>query len=200
MLDFDGVIADSLAVTAAAQVAVMTAHGLPRLASAEALLRMVEANWFAALRAEGVPAAVGHEIDDSVAAALAAGEFGPFADIPRVVGRLGARHDVLVVTSNRVDVVEPFLARYGITGVAGVLGNEVAASKVEKIDLARRRHGGADGGWYVGDTVGDIVEARAAGARSIAAAWGWHSRARLAAARPDHIAATPGDLLTLLGA
>ena len=200
MLDFDGVIADSLDVTVAAQVTVMTAHGFPRLASAEALLRMVQANWFEGMRTEGVPAQAGDDIDDYIARALAAGEFGPFADIPRVVARLGARHDVLVVTLNRGDIVEGFLQRHGITGVAGVLGNEVAASKVEKIGLARRRHAGADGAWYVGDTVGDIAEARAAGARTIAAAWGWHTREQLARAKPDHVAATPADLLVLLDA
>ncbi len=200
MLDFDGVIADSLDVTVAAQVAVMTAHGFPGLASAEALLRMVETNWFEGLLAEGVPAVAADEIDGYVARALATGGFGPFDDIPHVIGRLGARHDVLVVTSNRADIVEEFLRRYGIAGIAGVLGNEVAASKVEKIGLARRRHAGADGSWYVGDTVGDIAEARAAGARAIAAAWGWHSRERLARARPDHIAGTPADLLALLDA
>jgi len=81
-----------------------------------------------------------------------------------------------------------------------VLGNEVAGSKVEKIGLARRRYGDGDGSWYVGDTVGDIDEARDAGACTVAAAWGWHSRERLARARPDHIAATPADLLTLLDA
>jgi phosphoglycolate phosphatase len=200
MLDFDGVIADSLDVTVAAQVAVMTAHGFPRLASVEALLRMVEANWFEGMRAEGVPAQAGVEIDEYIARALATGRFGPFADIPRVVAALGARHTVMIVTSNRGDIVEGFLRRYGIAGVAGVLGNEVAASKVEKIGLARRRHAGADGAWYVGDTVGDIVEARAAGVCTIAAAWGWHAPERLARAKPDHVAATPADLLALLDA
>jgi len=200
MLDFDGVIADSLDVTVAAQVAVMTAYGFPQLATADALLRMVEDNWFAGLRALGVPEAAGPEIDEFIARALAAGEFGPFPDIPHVVGRLGARHEVVVVTSNRGDIVEGFLARYRIGGVGSVLGNEVATSKVEKIDLARRRHASADGGWYVGDTVGDVAEARAAGARVVAATWGWHSRERLERAMPDHVAATPADLLALLDA
>jgi len=200
MLDFDGVIADSFGVTAAAQVAVMNAHGFPRLASAEALLRMVEDNWFEGMRAQGVPDAVGVEIDEFVARALAAGEFGPFGDIPRVVGRLGARHEVLVVTSNRGDIVEGFLRRYSIAGVAGVLGNDVATSKVDKIALARARHTGSGGAWYVGDTVGDMAEARSAGVGTIAAAWGWHTRAQLERAAPDHVASTPADLLTLLGA
>jgi len=60
--------------------------------------------------------------------------------------------------------------------------------------------------WYVGDTVGDIVEGKAAGVRTIAAGvrtiavgWGWHDAERLLGASPDYLAQTPADLLEFLG-
>ena len=53
--------------------------------------------------------------------------------------------------------------------------------------------------WYVGDTVADIVEGKAAGVRTIAVGWGWHDAERLLGASPDYLAQTPADLLELLG-
>jgi phosphoglycolate phosphatase len=49
--------------------------------------------------------------------------------------------------------------------------------------------------FYIGDTTGDIVEAWAAGVRTVTVTWGWHSRERLVAARPDFLVDTPEGLL-----
>jgi len=199
LFDFDGVIADSLAPTSEVLRRVMIAHGYPELATPEALLRIVDANWFEGLRAAGVPLQVSDDLDDGVADAVAAGAFAPYDDMPAVVTRLAARHDVLIVTSNRSDIVEACLARYGITGVAGVLGGDKGHSKVDKIRAAQRRFS-ADLGrsWFVGDTVGDVVEGRKVGVGTIAVTWGWHARERLEAAAPDHLVTTPAELLELL--
>ena len=49
----------------------------------------------------------------------------------------------------------------------------------------------------MGDTVGDILEAREAGVCTVGAAWGWHGAERLLRAAPDHLAHSPSDLLDL---
>ena len=199
LFDFDGVIADSLQPTCTVMRKVMIAHGYPELATPEALLRFVDANWFEGLRQAGVPLQVSDDLDDGVAEAVAAGAFAPYDDMPAVVTRLAARHDVLIVTSNRSDIVEACLAGYGIVGVAEVLGGDRGHSKVDKIDAARRRFRvGHDASWLVGDTVGDVVEGRQAGVGTIAVTWGWHARERLEAAEPDRLVTTPAELLALL--
>ena len=199
LFDFDGVIADSLQPTCAVLRRVMIAHGYPELATPEALLRFVDANWFEGLRAAGVPLRVSDDLDDGVAEAVAGGAFAPYDDMPAVVTRLAARHDVLIVTSNRSDIVETCLARYGIEGVADVLGGDKGHSKVDKISAAQGRFGADNGrSWFVGDTVGDVVEGRKVGVGTIAVTWGWHARERLEAAAPDHLVTTPAELLELL--
>ena len=199
LFDFDGVIADSLAPTSEVLRRVMTAHGYPEFATPEALLRFVDANWFEGLRQAGVPLRVSDELDDGVAEAVAAGAFAPYDGMPAVVSRLAARHDVLIVTSNRSDIVETCLARYGIEGVADVLGGDKGHSKVDKIRAAQGRFGADNGrSWFVGDTVGDVVEGRKVGVGTIAVTWGWHARERLEAAAPDHLVTTPAELLELL--
>jgi phosphoglycolate phosphatase len=52
--------------------------------------------------------------------------------------------------------------------------------------------------WYVGDTVGDVVEGRQAGARTVAVTWGWHDENLLRGARPDHVASSPHELVELI--
>ncbi len=227
MLDFDGVIADSLEPTVLAANAVLEEHGFAHLASREAMLRLVESNWFEGLREAGVPQRTADAIDDRVAGVVRAGGLAPYAAMPGVIAHLAERHHVLIVTSNRSDIVEAFLAHWAITGVSEVLGCDKGQSKVHKIrDVVQRfaeagsgrpgtldavRSGAAAGdrpngdaaapapeSWFVGDTVGDIAEGREAGVGTIAAGWGWHTSVQLAAAAPDHLAAAPADLLALL--
>jgi len=50
----------------------------------------------------------------------------------------------------------------------------------------------------VGDTVGDVLEGRQAGIRTMAVTWGWHSEERLAQAEPDLIVRTPQEVLAHL--
>jgi phosphoglycolate phosphatase len=57
---------------------------------------------------------------------------------------------------------------------------------------------GADRAFMVGDTVQDLLMARAAGMRSIAVTYGVHSVTELASARPTWIADTFEDVLTCI--
>ena len=93
--------------------------------------------------------------------------------------------------------MERVLEAHGVTGVTEVIGADKDESKTRRIEAARSRFGAARPAWYVGDTVGDIVEAREAGVRTVGAAWGWHGPERLGRVRPDHLAHEPQDLLDL---
>ena len=110
---------------------------------------------------------------------------------------MAGSHRVIVITSSRTSVVARVLAEHHVRGVTEVIGGDQDESKTRKIDDARRRFGHALAAWYVGDTVGDIIEARRAGAGTVGAAWGWHGLERLRRARPDHLAHAPIDLLQL---
>jgi phosphoglycolate phosphatase len=114
-----------------------------------------------------------------------------------VIERLASAHPVVIITSSRTSVVEGILAEHRVRGVAAVIGGDQEASKTRKIREVRRRFGEQLPAWYVCDTVGDVVEAREAGAHTVGVAWGWHGEERLLHAAPDLIAQTPGDLLGL---
>ena len=194
MLDFDGVIADSLDDQSDAFVQTLSDEGLDHLATAGHFLDFLETNWFAALDAAGVPAGVAAQLEDSFSD-LPSPEL--FPGMAAVVERLAAAHTVLVITSSRTDDVERILEEHGVRGVAEVIGGDQEASKTRRIRAARERFGRARPAWYVGDTVGDILEAREAGVCTVGAAWGWHGPERLGRVAPDHMAHAPGDLLEL---
>jgi phosphoglycolate phosphatase len=194
MFDFDGVIVDSLDHQCRAFVETLRAEGFADLATADQFLEFTESNWFEALAAAGVPPSVVSEVENAFGAAPSP---ELFPEMATVIERLAAAHRVIVITSSRTDVVERVLAQHSVRGVAEVIGGDQDESKTRKIDNARRRFGRALAAWYVGDTVGDILEARRAGVGTVGVAWGWHGVERLRRANPDHMAHAPSDLLDL---
>ena len=197
MFDFDGVIADSLSLQSRAFVDTMTEHGLHHLATPEQFVDFLEDNWFAALEAAGVPREAATQVDDSIGE-LPSPEL--FPGMAAVLERLAAAHTVVVITSSRTDQVERVLEERGVAGVTEVIGADKDESKTRRIRDARSRFGPGRPAWYVGDTVGDMVEAREAGVRTVGAAWGWHGPERLGRVHPDRLAHEPQDLLDLFSA
>lgn len=197
MLDFDGVIADSLEATEIAVQEALKQHGIDHLDASVGVLELCKWNWFEGLERAGVPPAACHAIDEAVARMTAAGEYRPYEGIADAIAKLGRRHTVIVMTSNRGDIVQDFLRRWSIEGIESIHGSEHGASKVPKIRRAVALHN-PDEAWFVGDTVGDMEEGREAGVRTIGVQWGWHDHAQMMAATPDFIADSPQHLLEIL--
>ena len=195
MFDFDGVIADSWCGQKAAFVGALQAHGLHDFATSATFCDLLEANWFDALAESGVPEHVVADIEEAFADGPTPERFPGMAE---VIDRLSRAHPVVVITSSDTSDVERILEERQVRGVAEVIGGDVEPSKTLKIESVRRRYGEALEPWYVCDTVGDVAEARAAGAAVVGASWGWHGEERLLHAEPDRMARHPSELLDLL--
>ena len=124
----------------------------------------------------------------------------PFDGLIPVLAALSRDHFLLVISSNGSKTIRKMLVRFGFDSYfREILGADFLASKKEKIDYALEKYGiPAERAFYIGDTAGDVKEARAAGVRSVAVTWGWHSRERLLAAHPDFLVDTPEGLLQLM--
>ena len=195
MFDFDGVIADSWCAQKGAFVHTLRSHGLHDFATSGTFRDLLDANWFEALLEAGVAAEVVLEMERGFGE-LPTPEL--FPGMAEVVERLAAAHPVIVVTSSSTADVARILEERQVRGVVEVLGGDVDPSKTRKIRSVRRRFGESREAWYVCDTAGDVVEAREAGAATVAAGWGWHGEERLLRAGPDRLARRPSDLLDLL--
>lgn len=198
--DFDGVIVDSLEVFSQCLLDVCRERRMERPATREQFLRLFDTNMYEGLAACGLPPAeqAGLMADLGRRLAAALPRCPPFPGIRETFARLSGRHPLAIVTSNLSSVVSDWLDRHGIVGVQDVLGADHGTGKVAKIKAVLQRHPGA-AAYYVGDTRGDMIEGRAAGARTVAVTWGWHTAAELAAEAPDFVVKAPEDLASLPG-
>jgi phosphoglycolate phosphatase len=200
MFDFDGVIVDSLDIFGNAFLEACNAAGLEGFTRVEDLLAVMEDNYYAGMRARGVGDDDGAEVLRRLGASLVKARrwLKPFPLMPQVLEELSDVRTVIVVTSSPDEVVGGWLRAHDIHGVAEVAGAGAALSKVDKIRALRERFPGQDVYWYVGDTSGDVREAREAGATPVGVAWGWHEPEQLHEAGAERIAQTPAELLAIL--
>jgi len=120
-----------------------------------------------------------------------------FDGIKDAIKKIAEIHTVVVITSNISANVRQVLYKNGITEFEDVVGAEKEKSKIKKISWAMKSHP-SDIPYYIGDTAGDMIEGRQAGAKTIAVTWGWHSADRLKKANPDYLVNTPGELAAFL--
>ncbi len=195
LFDFDGVVADSLDAYFEAFTGVCTEMGFDRINSKESLLALFDGNVFIQLVRAGFPVSRLREMAVRFAPRIraVAETVTPFPGMPETISRLAARDPLYIITSNDTAVVRGFLDRYGITGVRDVIGSDIEPSKVKKIRAARRREPRRTP-YYIGDTRGDMIEARRARSLPVAVTWGWHAESRLLTGKPAHVVHTPEEL------
>ena len=198
LFDYDGVIADSYEVYFHEFTRACTAHGFDNLNSREAFLRLFDGNLIAQLIKAGFPLRKLKKLADDFRPQIemANSRIAPFPGMVEILRTLSAWHPLIIITANSSHVVQRFLDTYALHDIKGVLGSDIETSKVKKIRMARRQFRDHRA-YYIGDTKGDMIEARRAGAIPVAAGWGWHSRERLESAYPDHIITEQDELLSL---
>jgi len=198
IFDFDGVLADSLDAFEACVLAACRETNVPAPADRAAFLRLFDENMFAGLQAAGVPAASLPALIAALRHRLeaAARSLRLWPGIPAELARLARTSAVFVVTSSIAGVVAGVLRRHGVTCVRQILGAEEGTGKAQKIRVAAATCPGKPF-FYIGDTCGDVLEGREAGARTVAAAWGWHDATRLRLVQPDHLLLAPAELVAL---
>jgi len=124
----------------------------------------------------------------------------PLPAMAPVLLTLAQQHRLMLISSNSAEVIHVLLTRMDVSECfEAVMGADFLLNKTEKIVCAQNSSGfSTENIYYVGDTAGDIREARRAGIRSVAVTWGWHDRAALEAVAPDFLIDSPQALLNLL--
>jgi phosphoglycolate phosphatase len=200
MLDHDGVVVDSLDIFSSSLIEACRQLDIRGVATPEDVVALFAGNFYESLRSAGVDEGRIREAMRRTAGAMrnALPWLRPFPLMPEVLAELAEARYVVIVTSNDDDLVNTFLRRHGIAGVAEVAGAETGHSKTDKIETLLARFPDQETYWYVGDTAGDMREARRAGATPLGVAWGWHDPELLEAAGAERVAASPADLLAIV--
>ena len=199
LFDFDGVLVDSLDLYAEAVTRILERIGTPIVKSKEDYLALFDGNFYESMAAAGVDLAAYHEAVKEILPRIDYDAMKPFDGLIPVLAILEKDHLLAVVSSNGYRTIRTMLDKFGFAPYfREILGADFRTSKKEKIAYALQKYGiPGERAFYIGDTAGDIREARAAGVRAVAVTWGWHSRDRLAAAGPDFLVDAPEGLLAI---
>ena len=199
LFDFDGVIADSLSFYEELVMTSLKQTGTPVIKTRAEYLDLFEDNFYTSLRAKGVDTTAFNNTAMAIAPEMDSSGIVPFYDLFPVIRKLSKNNTLIVISSNTSSPIRAFLSKYGYEGIFdNILGADFMLSKSKKINHAVEKwQAHKDLTYYVGDTAGDIREGKAAGIRTVAATWGWHTRERLEKAEPDYIVNAPDDLLNI---
>jgi phosphoglycolate phosphatase len=199
LFDFDGVLADSLDLYAEAVARCLSRIGTPIVQNREDYLALFDGNFYESMAAKGVDLVAFAEAAKEILPGIDYDAMKPFDGLIPVLEALQKDHLLAVVSSNGFRTISSMLERFGFDCFfQGILGSDFLFSKKDKIAHALLKYGiDRERTFYIGDTTGDILEAREAGVRTVAVTWGWHSRERLVAVHPDFLVDRPEDLLRL---
>ncbi len=199
LFDFDGVLADSLSLYSEAVRRILERIGTPIVQNRDDYLKLFDGNFYESMESRGVDLAAFSKAAKEILPTMDYNTMKPFPGFVPVLAALKSDCLLAVVSSNSAPVIEKALDRFGyLRYFQDILGSDFLFSKQEKIGHALSKYGfDPSHTYYIGDTTGDIVEAKAAGVLSVAATWGWHSRRKLAGLSPDYIVDNPEELLGL---
>ncbi len=200
MFDYDGVLVDSLDVFATTFIAASHACGYYGIKTHEQVVRLFDGNFFETLAQLGLSNQKVNEIlgdahDRKVQKHLA--KVKPFHGMHASLNVIARQNLLTVISSNDSQLVWQLLEKEDITCFDEVIGADKERSKVKKIQKTMSRYQDMPA-FYVGDTKGDMIEGKQAGAVTVAVTWGWHSTEKLTEGSPDHMVHTLAELEKLL--
>ena len=199
LFDFDGVLVESLDIYEKAVSLSLAKMNKPLTRGTEEFLELFEGNFYESLAKRGVDVEKFMEVSGDLLARVDYKEMQPVTAMLSVVEELQKNNILLVISSNNSQTIQAALEQFKFNGYfQEVLGSDFLLSKKDKILYATKKYQIAPADiYYIGDTTGDIKEGRAAGVKTVGITWGWHSKEKMAQAKPDYLFDQPEDLLQL---
>lgn len=200
IFDYDGVIVDSLSLFMKYFIEACEEHGYKSLANEKNFLQLFYGNMFEQMMQKGMNKSTILAIVYHLKKGLITNQdkIHIFPEIKPVLEQLSNEYKLLISTSNETAVVSEFLKENGLDCLFDdIYGSDIEPSKVKKIHLIQNNIDSTNY-VYIGDTVGDIIEAKQANIHTIAVTWGWHTKKELLKVQPDYIVDHPTDLISIL--
>jgi phosphoglycolate phosphatase len=199
IFDFDGVVVDSLAVYEGTVMRCLNKIGQPIVKNRNDFLELFENNFYTSLVRKGVDLTAFMDASTDILAQVNYDDMKLFDELIPVLAKLQTANIMVIISSSDTNDINLIMKRFHLNGYfRDILGSDVNFSKRAKILHAVDKFGvERENTYYVGDTTGDIKEAKTAGIKTIAVSWGWHSREQLSAVCPDHLIDHPEELLEI---
>lgn len=199
LFDFDGVLVDSLDVYEKTVTDCLKKINQPLTRGREEFLELFEGNFYESLVKKGVDLNAFMKASVDILAEVNFKDIKPMDTVVPVVRELHKNHCLIVISSNESSSIKEALELFHYDGYfREILGSDFMFSKKEKILYAIKKYSAAPKDiYYIGDTTGDIKEGKQAGVKTVGITWGWHSKEKMASAKPDYLFDTPQELLQL---
>lgn len=183
--DFDGVIHDTF------DLAFGVNKKLYPEITEEEYLQMFEGNLYEHKRITKENAEDFFELQNKAFRALKIEE-----DIRKELLSLKERYLMFIITSNMEETINKYLQNNEMThAFEDVLGYETHSSKVEKFKKIMREHGlKKEECLFITDTLGDLLEAKKVGIKTLAVEYGFHDKERLRRGKPLRIISHLGEI------
>lgn len=199
MFDYDGVIVDSLDSFTSVFISACRDNGFLGVNSRKDILALFEDNVYTAMMKQGLDAGT---IDNilrtfEIRSNSYLDELKLFDGMGDALKKIAEKSKVFIITSNVSGIPERVLKRSGIGCYEDVIGAEKEKSKIKKIKRLMEQYPLLRP-YYVGDTKGDIIEGKMAGALTVGVAWGWHGAEKLKEAQPDYLVYSPEELIDVI--
>jgi len=199
MFDYDGVIVDSLKVFTSRFSQACQENGFKEVNAQKDVLGLFEGNVYETMMRRGLDeSTIDHILKRyEVLQGEHLASLELFTGIREALERISEKHPVYVITSNLSIATIRILNQNRIECFDDVIGAEKEKSKIKKIQNTMSLHPGIPA-YYVGDTKGDMLEGKKAGAQTIGVTWGWHTTSKLKEGSPDYLFDTPKELADFL--
>jgi phosphoglycolate phosphatase len=199
LFDFDGVIVDSLELYEEIARLCLEEIGKPIIKDREDFLSLFDDNFYEAMRQKGVDVGAFNRAVERLIPQVDYNRAGPFFDLIPVLEKLGKENILLIISSNSLAAIKTIISKYRFDQYfKEILGADFMFSKIDKINYALEKWNfSRDETYFIGDTRGDMKEAKMAGVKTVGVTWGWHPRERLEKASADFLFDRPHELLIL---
>lgn len=198
LFDYDGTIIDSVDIAYKVFKSIAKDYGLASPKTIKHFVELYKINFYESLIIKGLLRAQLPFFIKEFRAPFLEHEkkMRVFRGIKEVITKLSKKAKIIVVTSNLSDVIKSSIKSHRIKGISAIIGSDNYIGKVEVIRKIKRKYPKCEI-FYIGDTKGDMLEARKAGVKSVGVTWGYHTKKELEEAKPDFIIDKPNQLLNI---
>lgn len=118
---------------------------------------------------------------------------------PELINGLGHQAALYIISSASQPAVTAMLKRNNLAGCFTEIANIGTEGKVKKIlDCVNSIGASLDSSYFITDTVGDVIDGREAGIKTIAVTWGFHDSQDLALSEPTFMAGNYQEVLEFI--
>jgi phosphoglycolate phosphatase len=203
LFDYDGVLADTFQIFLDIFIETQRSLGSGRLPTVEDAVSLEEQSFKGVAEIIGIPENLIPRFVTDATERLneKMTNVNLFPEIPPVLKSLARKHDICIITLNKISFITETLMTYHVLDtIAKIYGHETGLTKTECIMMAQSAFGtDTDTTYFIGDAVSDLRAAKQAGVKTVAATWGFQDRNMLLRETPNVIANHPDELLELFG-